>query len=59
MQVGIFGVLGVVFIVLKIVGVVAWPWIWVLAPIWGPLAVAIVLLGFGALTTALLSGDKR
>ena len=36
--VGIFGLLGIAFIVLKLVGVIAWPWIWVLAPIWGPLA---------------------
>lgn len=58
--VGIFGLLGVAFIVLKLVGVIAWPWIWVLAPIWGPLA----LLGVGLIAFAVLFGvaklsDKR
>ena len=31
---GLSSVLGVVFIVLKLVGVIDWPWIWVLAPFW-------------------------
>lgn len=31
---GILGVLLVVFIVLKLVGVIAWSWVWVLAPLW-------------------------
>lgn len=30
-------VLTVVFIVLKLVGVINWSWIWVLAPFWIPL----------------------
>ena len=28
------GVLLVVFIVLKLCGVIAWPWIWVISPLW-------------------------
>ena len=31
---GLDGVLLVVFIVLKLCGVIAWPWIWVLSPLW-------------------------
>ena len=43
---GITGVLAVVFIVLKLVGVISWPWIWVLSPIWiGVLVFAFVLIG--------------
>lgn len=30
-------ILGLVFIVLKLTGVIAWSWWWVLAPIWVPL----------------------
>lgn len=30
-------VLGIVFIVLKLVGVINWSWLWVLAPFWIPL----------------------
>jgi hypothetical protein len=32
------GLLGVAFIVLKLLGKISWPWLWVLAPIWGPIA---------------------
>lgn len=32
--IGITGVLGIVFIVLKLVGVINWPWVWVLSPFW-------------------------
>lgn len=31
---GLLGVLGVVFIVLKLVGVIDWTWWWVLSPFW-------------------------
>jgi len=31
---GLFDVLGVVFIVLKLVGVIDWTWWWVLSPFW-------------------------
>jgi hypothetical protein len=29
------GVLGVVFVVLKLCGVIAWSWMWVTLPFWG------------------------
>lgn len=41
-------VLGIVFVVLKLTGTVAWPWIWVLAPFWIPLLVGL-LIGVGIL----------
>ena len=31
---GIVSVLTIVFIVLKLLGVIKWSWIWVLSPIW-------------------------
>lgn len=31
-------ILGIVFIVLKLTGVISWSWVWVLAPFWIPLA---------------------
>lgn len=36
--------LGVVFIVLKLCGVIDWPWVWVLAPFWISILVFIVAL---------------
>jgi hypothetical protein len=35
--VSLLTVLGVVFIVLKLVGVIDWSWWWVLLPLYGPL----------------------
>jgi len=37
---GLFSILGIVFITLKLCGQIAWSWWWVLAPFWGwPLTV--------------------
>lgn len=35
--------LAVAFIVLKLCGVIDWAWIWVLAPIWIPFALVLVI----------------
>ena len=42
--VSFFGLLGIAFIVLKLTGVISWPWVWVLAPVWAPLALSAVLI---------------
>lgn len=34
--IGFCGLLTLVFIVLKLVGVINWSWVWVLSPIWIP-----------------------
>ena len=34
MQIGFWGLLGLLFIGLKLSGVIAWSWLWVLAPFW-------------------------
>ena len=39
---GLGSVLGVVFIVLKLVGVIDWPWVWVLAPFWISLILGVI-----------------
>lgn len=53
--IGVAGLLGVAFIVLKLIGVIDWSWWWVLAPFWIPVAiflVAIVIIGAVALIRA-------
>jgi hypothetical protein len=40
---GVGFVLFVVFLVLKLVGVISWSWWWVTAPLWGAFALALVL----------------
>lgn len=41
--VGVSTVIGIVFVILKLVGVIGWSWLWVLAPFWIPLAIVIFL----------------
>lgn len=42
--IGFFGLLTIVFIVLKLCHVITWSWIWVLSPIWIPTFVGIIIL---------------
>jgi hypothetical protein len=42
--VGFFTLLAILFIGLKLGGVIAWSWWWVLAPIWIPLLVGVVII---------------
>lgn len=54
---GLCGVLTVVFVVLKLVGVIDWSWIWVLSPLWIGLAFALVFIAvifFGIVIAALI-----
>ena len=39
-----FGVLTVLSIGLKLSGIIHWSWMWVLAPIWAPSAIILVVL---------------
>lgn len=40
---GILDVLLIVFIVLKLVGVIKWGWVWILAPLWIQIILVIVI----------------
>lgn len=40
---GFLEVLTLIFITLKLVGSITWPWLWVLAPLWIGYAVAIAV----------------
>lgn len=42
--VGVLGLMGVIFTGLKIAGVISWPWVWVLAPFWIPLALGVIFV---------------
>jgi Flp pilus assembly protein TadB len=42
-RIGFGGLLAIVFIVLKLCGVIHWSWFWVLSPIWIGLAIVIIL----------------
>ena len=40
----LLGLLAIAFIVLRLTDVITWSWWWVLCPIWGPLAIALLAL---------------
>lgn len=42
--IGVIGVLGTVALILKVTGVLAWPWVWILLPWWGPIALFVLAI---------------
>lgn len=55
--IGFSGLLTIVFIVLKLTGHINWSWIWVLAPLWG--GIALVILMALILFPIIFLGKKR
>jgi hypothetical protein len=53
--IGFFGLLTIVFIILKLTGYISWSWMWVLAPIWMPIALVVVIFGIVMLVVVLRS----
>lgn len=39
----IFGILGLIFITLKLTGHITWSWMWVLSPFWIPIAMVLAI----------------
>lgn len=52
-----FGALTVLFIGLKLSGIIHWSWMWVLAPIWAPSAIILVVLV--VTYVAMLKGGRK
>ena len=42
--IGFFGLLGVLFIGLKLTGYITWSWWWVTAPLWGSAALGLLIV---------------
>ena len=55
--VGVCGLLGVAFIVLKLCKVINWSWWWVTAPFWIPVAIGVLLILIAGIIVA-FAGDK-
>lgn len=54
--IGFAGLLAIVFIVLKLCGVISWSWLWVLSPIWISwilLLIVLMIVGIAMLITKL------
>jgi len=52
--IGFFGLLFIVFLVLKLTGYIDWSWWWVTIPLWGGLAVVLIVIAIIALVVVLI-----
>lgn len=57
--IGFIGLLTLVFITLKLTGVIEWSWIWVISPVWVPLAILAVVGILYLIPLGLLSSKKK
>lgn len=44
MNIGITGLLAILFIGLKLTGYITWSWVWVLSPVWIPAAIVFTIV---------------
>lgn len=47
------GLLGVVFVTLKLIGIIDWSWWWITAPFWGPVVLGLALVFFTGIVVAM------
>lgn len=57
--IGFTGILQIVFIILKLCGVIDWSWWWVLAPMWISFVFAMVILLIPVIIARILNGRKQ
>ena len=53
--IGFIGTLLIVFIVLKVIGVITCSWLWVFSPLWIPLALLVVMITVAVLVAFFLT----
>lgn len=53
------GLLGVVFVTLKLLGIINWSWWWVTAPFWGGLAILLAVLVVAAIVVLIIEIISR
>ena len=61
-SIGFGGLLGIVFIVLKLIHVIDWTWVWVVSPIWISIALDVAILiiwGIVRLVIAIMESRMR
>lgn len=56
--IGFLGLLTIVFITLKLTGYIAWSWWWVLAPLWGGIALVLVIFAIALLVAGIAGTFK-
>jgi uncharacterized membrane protein YqjE len=56
--IGFVGLLTIVFITLKLLGKITWPWIWVISPIWITIILFIVIIAILGIAWTLKESRK-
>lgn len=56
---GATSALTMIFIVLKLVGVINWSWWWVLSPLWIGTILGLVAIGIGVIGALLFGGNLK
>lgn len=59
MKMGICSALGLIFVTLKLTGVIAWSWWWVLLPFYGGVALLLAILVVGGVAAGIKSALKN
>lgn len=59
MKMGICSALGLIFVTLKLTGVIAWSWWWVLLPFYGGVALLLAILAVGGAAAGIKSALKN
>lgn len=55
----IFGILGLILIILKLFDLITWTWVWVLAPFWGSLLLNLLFYGVILKTIEIMEKAKK
>lgn len=55
----LLGITTLVFVVLKLTGVINWSWWWVLGPLWIPSVIVLVLVMLGAAIAGIIDWRKK
>lgn len=59
MKMGICSALGLIFVTLKLTGVIVWSWWWVLLPFYGGVALLLAILAVGGVAAGIKSALKN
>lgn len=57
--VGICGWMFLIFMTLKLVGVINWSWWWVTAPLWIPFSIVFIVLMFVLIVVSVSNDEKK
>lgn len=53
------GLLFITFLVLKLINVINWSWWWITAPLWGGIAIGLIIIVIGIIITLINNGRRR